>query len=287
MESTTSTAPRPPLQRARDDSLLLGVCAGIGRSLGVAPLWPRLGAIALCAVVPAVGLIAYAVLGVVVRRDDGRMALGGEPDDGRETGIGWGLVLVSGWLALTSPGAVTLGAPSPLLLVAAGAAAIVAAYAAGRGGAPAGDEAEGAGDGATLTLPATTEEPVTETLPPQAPAPAGKPGPSLLLIGVGALAVVALGTLLLNPVAAFSLGPVRAVTSGAWTLGLLALAGVVAAIVLNGRRHAGGLLALSLVVGAMAIGLGSVADEAGRVDGSEPVVQWVLQRGADLLRLDG
>ncbi len=283
--TTTSPAPSRTLGRTRDDALVLGVCGGIGRAVGVAPVWPRLAAIALGVAVPSVALITYALLGVVVRRDDGRAALGGEPRDERETGIGWFVALLAGFVALRAGGGVYVGAPSPVLLAVAAAAGVVA-LTAGRAAPDAPGIAAARADAAeTATLHPAAATSARAGAEPADPPPAPRPGPSLLLVGVAVLFVLAVATVLVNPVALLALGPGSAVATGAGVLGLLALGGVTAAIAFSGRRHAGGLLALALLVGLLAVGLASIADDAGRIAGSEPVVEWTLRRAADLVRL--
>jgi phage shock protein PspC (stress-responsive transcriptional regulator) len=259
--------------------MLLGVCAGVGRALGVAPVWIRLGTLALVAILPALGVLLYALLGVVVRRDDGRLALGGDPPDSRETVVGWGLVALAAYGATTADSGILLPAPRPLLLLACAAAAAVVAQTARRQ-VPAGVE-----DGAP---PVSAVERPTELVAAGTPAgatPAGAdasapaPGPSLLAIGIGVLALVAIVSVLLAPVGLPSVGASGLIASGAGALGILALAGVLAAIAFAGRRHAGGLLALSLLVGLLAVGMASVHDQVG----SQPALDWLLRRVADLL----
>jgi phage shock protein PspC (stress-responsive transcriptional regulator) len=274
-----STAPRADaLRRSRDDTMLLGVCAGVARALGAAPVWIRLGALALTAILPALGVLLYALLGAVVRRDDGRLALGGDPPDSRETVVGWGLVALAAYGATTADSGILLPVSWPLLLLACAAAAAVVAQTARR------RLPEGAEAAAPPPLP--SEEP-TEPLggPPAVATPAAAdvsrpaPGPSLAAIGLGVLALVGVLGVLAVSAGVASVGPSRLIASGAGVLGILALAGVLTAIAFAGRRHAGGLLALSLLVGLLAIGMASVYDQVG----SQPAVDWLLRRVGDLL----
>ncbi len=96
----SAASTRPPLRRAIDDRLLLGVCAGIARSLGRAPRAIRLFAVALAAVAAPLALGLYVVLAAIVPRGDGRALLGGAPADGRESLVGWSLIAVTSiWFA--------------------------------------------------------------------------------------------------------------------------------------------------------------------------------------------
>jgi phage shock protein PspC (stress-responsive transcriptional regulator) len=278
VQITPPASPAPhaeAFRRRGDDAMLLGVCSGVARALGLAPVWIRLGTLAFTAILPALGVLVYALLGVVVRRDDGRLALGGEPQDSRETVVGWGLVALAAYGATTADSGLLLPHPRPLLLIAcAAAAAVVAQAARGRGACDASVE--------------TVEHPTQPTLPaPPAPGdepapPAPAPGPSLFWIGAGVLVVVALLGVLVAPAAVMSAGASRTVVLSAGFLGTVALIGVVAAIIGAGRRHAGGLLALSLAVGLIALGLGSIHDQIG----SQPAIEWLYQRVADLLWLN-
>jgi phage shock protein PspC (stress-responsive transcriptional regulator) len=274
-----SPAPRvEAFRRSRDDTMLLGVCAGVARALGVAPVWIRLGTLALVAILPALGVLLYALLGVVVRRDDGRLALGGDPPDSRETVVGWGLVALAAYGATTADSGILLPAPRPLLLLACAAAAAVVAQTARR--------RVSEGDEGTAPPPPPGEEP-TEPMaeipagatPAGADAAARAPGPSLLAIGIGVLALVAIVGILTAPAGLPAVGASGLIASGAGALGILAIAGVLTAIAFAGRRHAGGLLALSLLVGLLAVGMASVYDQVG----SQPAVDWLLRRVGDLL----
>jgi phage shock protein PspC (stress-responsive transcriptional regulator) len=93
MTGVRSAAPaRQPLRRARGDRLLLGVCAGIGRSLDLSPLAVRLAAVVLAAVAAPLVLAGYVIAAAIVPRDDARALLGGLPADRRETLLGWSLI---------------------------------------------------------------------------------------------------------------------------------------------------------------------------------------------------
>jgi phage shock protein PspC (stress-responsive transcriptional regulator) len=97
---THAVRARQRLRRTRADRLLLGVCAGIARSLELSPLAVRIGAVVLAAVAFPLVLAGYAIVAAIVPRDDGRVLLGGVPADRRETLIGWSLIaFVLVWFA--------------------------------------------------------------------------------------------------------------------------------------------------------------------------------------------
>jgi phage shock protein PspC (stress-responsive transcriptional regulator) len=304
-------------RRSGDDSMLLGVCAGVGRALGVATVWVRLGALALVAILPALGVLVYALLGVVVRREDGRLALGGTPADSRETVVGWGLVALAVIGATGSGEGFLLTTSSPLLLLACAAAAAVVAQTArrkaSRGGwdeggrpapapGPAPAPAAPAAAPERLMLEATNGETVigtaetieipevegpTEPGPAAARAaadapPARAPGPSLLGLGVMVLALVGIAGIFVAPVGLAETQASNLIASAAGVLGILALGGVIVAIAGAGRRHAAGLLVLSLLVGVLALGMASIHDDVG----SQPALRWLLERTADLFWID-
>ena len=295
-------------RRSRHDAMLLGVCAGVGRALGVAPVWVRLGALALVAILPALGVLVYALLGVVVRREDGRLALGGTPPDSRETVVGWGLVALAAIGATGAGDGFLLTTSSPLLLLACAAAAAVVAQTARRKASRDGEEHAPAtpapappaaseplmleasngetviGAAETMEIPEVDEPTASGTAadPAAAAPPAPSRGPSLFWLGVGVLFLVGIAGILVAPIGLTETTASNLIASGAGVLGLLALAGVLTAIVGAGRRHAGGLLALSLLVGVLAVGMASVHDQVG----SQPALTWLLERAADLLWID-
>lgn len=102
MNTDASTAARPPLRRAADDRLLLGVCSGIAATLGVRPLFVRVATVVLSAIAFPLLVVAYAAVALIVPRDDGRALLGGEPRDGREQLLGWSAVGFAGLLLLVA-----------------------------------------------------------------------------------------------------------------------------------------------------------------------------------------
>lgn len=94
--------PAPPLRRAASDRILLGVCGGLARTLGVRPLLVRSGAVLLAALAFPLLVVAYAAVALIVPRDDGRALLGGEPHDGREQLLGWAAVGFAAFLVLAA-----------------------------------------------------------------------------------------------------------------------------------------------------------------------------------------
>lgn len=61
------------LKRSKSDRWLMGVCGGIARSMGVASIWVRLGAIAAAILIPGPGTLivggAYIALGYFLPED--------------------------------------------------------------------------------------------------------------------------------------------------------------------------------------------------------------------------
>lgn len=90
------------LRRSSDDRVLLGVCAGLARTLELRPLLVRGGAVLLGALAFPLLVVGYAALALIVPRDDGRALLGGTPHDGREQLLGWSAVLFAGLLLLAA-----------------------------------------------------------------------------------------------------------------------------------------------------------------------------------------
>jgi signal transduction histidine kinase len=131
MATAPATAPpRPdaarPLRRDREAGLIAGVCAGLGRRLGIDPLLVRVAFVA--AATTGVGFALYAVLWVALPE-----ASDGEPAAGRrlpgraavEVGLGVGLLTASVLLAFRGLGLWFSDAVVwPVVLVAAGGALI-------------------------------------------------------------------------------------------------------------------------------------------------------------------
>jgi signal transduction histidine kinase/phage shock protein PspC (stress-responsive transcriptional regulator) len=115
---------RPRLRRDPEHGILKGVCAGIGRHLGIDPIIVRVVFIAAAAA-GGIGVVLYLVAMVVVPAGDGR-ALGGRLRSGRasiEVAAGAGLLVLSVLLAFRALG-IWFSDPVawPLVLVAAGGA---------------------------------------------------------------------------------------------------------------------------------------------------------------------
>ena len=105
MSATPTSTPAPShstIRRAAEDRLLVGVCGGLAKSFAVPALAVRLGAIALAVPAAPFVLTTYAVLAVVVPREDGRTLLGGTPSDPRENVIGWGIVALAAVVLLAT-----------------------------------------------------------------------------------------------------------------------------------------------------------------------------------------
>ncbi|HST40725.1 MAG TPA: PspC domain-containing protein, partial [Conexibacter sp.] len=102
MTSETPTATTSALRRSSRDRVLLGVCGGLAQTLELRPLLVRIGAVLFGALAFPLLVIAYAAIALIVPRDDGRVLLGGAPDDGREQLLGWSAVLFAGLLLIVS-----------------------------------------------------------------------------------------------------------------------------------------------------------------------------------------
>lgn len=274
------TATHPPLRRTRDDRIVVGVCAGIARTLGAPVLAVRLVALAVAIAVPPLALIAYAGLAIAMPRDDGRAVLGGAPEDRRETIIGWtliGLALISLAAGL---GSSMLGGPGGVVLLAAGIVLLVVHHQRHTPASPlAPDAARAAAPIATgptarrrtVDLPypgvaaAAPDEP-TRTMPLAAPSPpaatAPARGPREPSVGLYGLAAV-LGASMLALVLSVAGGLDPSATGVAVALGIGALALTTAAIVFARRRGAFVLIALAGLLALGAAGAAAVGDEIG------------------------
>jgi phage shock protein PspC (stress-responsive transcriptional regulator) len=183
--SETAIAERPPLRRASDDRLLLGLCAGTARSLDLSPLAVRLFAVALAAVAAPIVLALYVVLAAIVPRDDGRAMLGGTPTDRRESLLGWALVgLTLIWFAgedfhldgLVWPGLSSFG----VFAAAASALALLAVAQRREGAQAAASAAPPAAEPAAAEPAAAAAAQPSATTAPQPGSTAAEPGADLM-----------------------------------------------------------------------------------------------------------
>ncbi len=118
------TAFAATMSRPSEDRVVLGVCAAIARRIDVDPTIVRVIAAIGLVVLTTPFLVAYAALALVVPREDGRMLIGGEPADRRESVIGWIIVIVAAGLLISTPSLFGLGGDADvfeigMLLVAA------------------------------------------------------------------------------------------------------------------------------------------------------------------------
>jgi phage shock protein PspC (stress-responsive transcriptional regulator) len=275
-DHTDAVHARQPLRRSRGDRLVLGICAGIARSLDLSPLAVRLAAVVLAAVAFPLLLAGYAVAAAIVPRDDGRVLLGGTPADRRETLLGWSLVAaVLVWFAgagfrledLVWPGLSSFG-----IFAAAVAALALLAHNQRR-------EAEGAAASPVSPTPTTTQVPAMPSSPlspsdaPEAPTipfddaptvtqPPVPPPPRGLSLGT-----IGAGVALIAGAIAFLLDAVDAIDVDAAdvAVGLSAAAALAAAAAIAGavaqRRGVIALLAIAALLGSASAGVGLVADE--------------------------
>lgn len=294
MSATPTSTPAPShstIRRAAEDRLLVGVCGGLAKSFAVPALAVRLGAIALAVPAAPFVLTTYAVLAVVVPREDGRTLLGGTPNDPRENVIGWGIVALAAVVLLATgidghsgpfidPFMVFFGAVAALAVAALTTRRVAAAEspggpprwtaasapAAGTGTATASQERPvPLGDEPTFVQPTQPTEPTVRL--PLGPPPPPRPrlrGPSLLLVG---FATIVLGTGLAAALLAAGLidpsaGPVAAVLGGG------AVAAAAGSIAFHRRRHAPGLLVLGVLLAGTATATAALGDELDRGVGS-------------------
>lgn len=323
------------LRRDADDRIILGVCAGLGRTLNLSPTLARMAAVALGLTLPGVAVLAYAVMGAVVPRDDGRMALAGTPSDGRETAIAWIAAGVAAMVALTG-GAMTspLIHLDPTLLLVGAAAAAGALWGMRRrpqaGPAttpPAADGPPGGGPGPrgdaptppapsapptdrmfanseaatvvtsppTLILPPSvsrTPHPdtggggATPDRPPDPNGPASHPPRSLLWLGTTMVALSLGALVMVDPLLGLGLSTRSTLLAVTAALGAICIGGVATAAALARHRHTGGLLVLSLAIGVVAVGLGSLGLGGDLPSQGESLARWILDRTRDLLSLN-
>lgn len=259
------------MRRPREGRVVLGVCAAIARRTSLDVTLVRVLAAVGAALLTTPFIVAYAAAALILPRDDGRMLIGGQPPDRRESIIGWLVVIPAAVLLIATPGIFGLGAHLgglQFLILVAGALLIALSV----------SRSEGNVDAArTVADPAPAEEPTAATavidpppppaaetaetevrqrptVPPPPPAsrsPKPDRGPSILppalaaLIGLFGLAAVL--------VSVFDIG-ITAVSVAVFT-GVLAVACCAAAFVAWGRR---GTIPL-LVIGALLASVASVA----------------------------
>jgi signal transduction histidine kinase len=108
MAATSTASPsREPLRRARSGKYIGGVCAGLGRHLGVDPLVVRIAFVA-AATAGGVGLLLYAAAWVLIPADEAREAPARRPPRDRRAAIqvalGVGLLTLSVLLTMRALG---------------------------------------------------------------------------------------------------------------------------------------------------------------------------------------
>ncbi len=94
------------MRRPHEGRMILGVCAAIARRFDLDPTLVRVVAAIGLFVLTMPVIVAYAGLALVVPRDDGRMLIGGQPRDRRESIIGWAIVVLAAGLVIATPGVV-------------------------------------------------------------------------------------------------------------------------------------------------------------------------------------
>ncbi len=81
MDDIRSTFARQGLVRSSDRGLLGGVCAGLGRRVGLTPWVARLLFVVLLMIVPGSQLLIYPVLWILMPADDSVLAATATPRD--------------------------------------------------------------------------------------------------------------------------------------------------------------------------------------------------------------
>lgn len=130
MDGVTSSAPaapvraRPPLARRRNGRFLAGVAGGVADHLGVDVLWVRVGLVVLTVFVGGSGAIAYGLLWVFVKQEQGDVArTAGRAE--RQQAFGLAALGVGAGLAANALGNSVVGwVVGPLGVAAAGAALV-------------------------------------------------------------------------------------------------------------------------------------------------------------------
>jgi phage shock protein PspC (stress-responsive transcriptional regulator) len=275
--TSQATHARHPLRRARGDRLLLGVCAGIARSLDLSPLAVRLGAVALAAIAFPLVLAGYIIVAAIVPRDDGRVLLGGVPADRRETLLGWSLIaFVLFWFAAEEfrlEGLVWPGLSSFGIFAAAVTALALLALNQRRAAEATSPTAPAASVTPTPTpsvadMPSTPapEAPEAPTIPfddaPTATQPAAPPPPRGLSLGtIGAAVLLIAGAIAFLLDAVDAIDPdATEVAAGLAVAAALAGAGAIAGAVLR-RRGVIALLVLGALLGTAAAVVGVASNE--------------------------
>jgi signal transduction histidine kinase/phage shock protein PspC (stress-responsive transcriptional regulator) len=123
--SRTASAPREPLRRDRANGYVAGVCAGLGRHLGVDPLVVRIAFIA-AATAGGIGILLYGLAWVMIPGEDGAVTAPRILRHGRgaiEVAFGVGLLTLSVLLTMRAVGLWFSDVVVwPVVLLAAGAA---------------------------------------------------------------------------------------------------------------------------------------------------------------------
>ncbi|HEX7300634.1 MAG TPA: PspC domain-containing protein [Solirubrobacteraceae bacterium] len=123
--SGTASPPREPLRRDRAGGYVAGVCAGLGRHLGVDPLVVRIAFVA-AATAGGVGILLYGLAWIMIPSQDRPMTPHRKPREGRgaiEVAVGVGLLTLSLLLTMRALGLWFSDVVVwPAVLVAAGAA---------------------------------------------------------------------------------------------------------------------------------------------------------------------
>jgi signal transduction histidine kinase/phage shock protein PspC (stress-responsive transcriptional regulator) len=104
--TSTASPPREPLRRARAGKWIGGVCAGLGRHLGVDPLVVRIAFVA-AATAGGIGVLLYALAWVMIPADDVREAPVRRPRHRRaaiQVALGVGLLTLSVLLTMRALG---------------------------------------------------------------------------------------------------------------------------------------------------------------------------------------